>query len=222
MWASANPPPHPWGDWSRYADEPLADDVVAKVVDLLADCPVRTAESNGSLWWLGWIGGEVVDRLARTDTAYVHRGTSMLLRATPVWLDSDPASVGDELLAWTGDVIGVFAAPTPDESYPNFANRLLPNPLEQYFAENLQRLIDVKTRYDPGNLFRNEQSVAPRSPSRRHCITVHPSRRRPSSTRTRHGAGLTFLGTRSERESASDPRAGALRTSLGSSCRARP
>jgi FAD/FMN-containing dehydrogenase len=87
---------------------------------------------------------------------------SMLLRPTPVWLDSDPPSVGDDLLAWTEDVIGAVAPVTPDESYQNFPNRLLPNPQAQYFAENLERLVDVKTRYDPDDVFHNPQSVRPR------------------------------------------------------------
>jgi FAD/FMN-containing dehydrogenase len=162
IWASANPPPHSFGDWSRYAREPLPDDAVAEVMDLLAACPVRTASASGSVWFLGWVGGEVVDRFARTDTAYVHRGLPMLLRPTPVWAATDPSAVGDDLLAWTEDVIGVIAPLTPDESYQNFPNRLLPNPLQQYFAENLEPLIDVKTAYDPGNLFQSEQSIPTR------------------------------------------------------------
>ena len=114
------------------------------------------------MWFLGWVGGEVVNKFGRTDTAYVHRELPMLLRPTPVWAATDPPSVGDDLLAWTEDVIGVIAPLTPDESYQNFPNRLLPDPLQQYFAENLDRLIDVKTTYDPDNLFQSEQSVAPR------------------------------------------------------------
>jgi hypothetical protein len=68
----------------------------------------------------------------------------------------------EDLLGWTEDVIAVIAPLTPEESYQNFPNRLLPNPLVQYFAENLDRLIDVKTAYDPGNLFQNEQSIPTR------------------------------------------------------------
>ena len=92
-------------------------------------------------------------------TAYVHREMPMLLRPTPVWEATDPPSVGDDLLAGAEDMIGVIAPLTADESYQNFPNRLLPNPLQQYFGENLERLIDVKTTYDPGNLFQHEQSI---------------------------------------------------------------
>ena len=79
-----------------------------------------------------------------------------------MWLPTDPASVGDDLLAWTAEVVAVMAPHTPNESYQNFPNRLIPDALEQYFAENLDRLVDVKTKYDPDDLFHNEQSVRPR------------------------------------------------------------
>lgn len=33
---------------------------------------------------------------------------------------------------------------------------------EQYYAENFERLVDVKTKYDPKNLFNNPQSIPTR------------------------------------------------------------
>ena len=162
IWAGASPAPHPFGDISRYGKDPLPDDANAKIIDLLADCPVRTETSSGSVWSIGWVGGEVQAAIPRTDTAYVHRGLSFLLRPTPSWANEDPASVGEQLLGWTNDVVAVMAPHTPNESYQNFPNRALPDPQQQYFAENLERLVDVKTKYDPQNVFSNEQSVKPR------------------------------------------------------------
>jgi FAD/FMN-containing dehydrogenase len=163
VWPSANPAPHSWGDWSRYTREALPQDRVARMVDLLAECPVRTDSSNGALWFLGWVGGDVVGKFGRTDTAYVHRGSPLLLRPTPVWETSDPASVGQDLLDWTAAQIAIVADVTPQESYQNFPNRLIPNPLQQYFGENLDRLIAVKSTYDPTSLFTNEQGIPVRA-----------------------------------------------------------
>jgi FAD/FMN-containing dehydrogenase len=162
VWASQNPTPHAFGDHSRYVKEPVPDDAVAKMIDLLAECPQRDDDNNGSIWSLGWVGGDVMNKPGRTDTAYVHRGASTLLRPTPVWAADAPQSVGDELVAWTEQVIAVIDPHTPRESYQNFPNRAITDPQQVYFAENLDRLIDVKTKYDPTNLFRNAQSVAPR------------------------------------------------------------
>ncbi|HYO34521.1 MAG TPA: FAD-binding oxidoreductase [Geodermatophilus sp.] len=162
IWVTSEPPQHNFGDISRYAREPVPDAVVAQLIDLLTRCPVRTETDNGSMWSLGWVGGDVVNAVGRTDTAYVHRGMSTLLRPTPVWDENAPAGVGEDLLAWTDDMAAVIAPHTPDESYQNFPNRRIENWPQQYYAENWDRLVDVKTRYDRHDLFRNPQSIPPR------------------------------------------------------------
>jgi hypothetical protein len=67
MFASAEGTRHAFGDISRYSRAPLPDRVYAKIADLLAECPSRSPQSNGSMWSLGWIGGPVVRRLGRRD-----------------------------------------------------------------------------------------------------------------------------------------------------------
>ncbi|MBV9579975.1 MAG: FAD-binding oxidoreductase [Chloroflexi bacterium] len=164
IWVTEEPPVHSFGDISRYAPAPIPDSVVQQLVELLVNCPSRTDNSNGAIWSLGWIGGDVVNAIGRTDTAYVHRNMLTLLRPTPVWEDNDPPSVGDGLIAWTQEAIDAIAPYTPNESYQNFPNRAIDDWQTAYFAENLERLIDVKTKYDPTNLFANPQSIPVRLP----------------------------------------------------------
>jgi FAD/FMN-containing dehydrogenase len=161
IWVTEEPQQHNFGDISRYAREPVPDTVVAKLIDLLAACPSRTETNNGSMWSLGWVGGDVVNAIGRTETAYVHRGMSTLLRPTPVWDDNAPASVGEDLLAWTDDMVAIIAPYIPEESYQNFPNRRIANWPQQYYAENYDRLVAVKTKYDRHNLFHNAQSIPP-------------------------------------------------------------
>jgi FAD/FMN-containing dehydrogenase len=163
MISTPEPESHSFGDISRYADTPLPDYVISKVVDLVAASPSRTDDANGSFWSLGWVGGEVMNSIGRTDTAYVHRNMLTLLRPTTVWPDDAPDSVANDLNAWTDDVISVISPYTPFESYQNFPNRSLQNSGQLYYAENLDRLIDIKTAYDPTNLFNNSQSIPVRT-----------------------------------------------------------
>lgn len=86
-----------------------------------------------------------------------------LLRPTTVWPDDAPSSVGRDLALWTDAMIAIIAPHTPAESYQNFPNRRIVDWPRQYYAENLDRLVDVKTRYDPRNLSRNAQSIVPRA-----------------------------------------------------------
>jgi hypothetical protein len=159
MFASAEAESHSFGDISRYAAEPIPDSAITQLVDLLAACPSRTKTANGSIWSLGWVGGDVVNRYGRTETAYVHRNMMTLLRPTPVWENDAPPSVADGLIAWTNEMIAAIAPHTPNESYQNFPNRAIADWQQAYYAENFDHLVEVKSTYDRGNLFQNPQSI---------------------------------------------------------------
>lgn len=159
VFVTGEPEPHSFGDISRYAADPVPDHVVDKMVDLLVHCPSRSLSANGSIWSLGWVGGSVVNSIGRQETAYVHRGMTTLLRPTPVWPNDAPPSVGAGLKAWTDDVIKAIDPYTPNESYQNFPNRRIKDWKQAYYAENFDRLVQVKTKYDRGNLFHNAQSI---------------------------------------------------------------
>lgn len=160
---SAESENHSWGDISRYTDRALPSKAIEDLVDLVAECPQRSASTHGELWMIGWIGGAVIDRFARDETAYVHRGMTSMVRPSPVWSDlAAPEEVRD-LEDWTDAVLAAIEPHTPRESYQNFPNRRIVDWQEQYYAENLERLIEVKTAWDPANLFTSAQTIAPRA-----------------------------------------------------------
>jgi len=150
---------HSWGDISRYADSPLPEAALQHIVDLTADAPSRTESTNVQFWMIGWVGGAVMDSVGRSESAYVHRGMTELLRPTPVWANLTDAALVADLEAWTDAAIDVLDPHTPRESYQNFPNRAIQDWPEQYFAENLERLRTVKTEWDPGNVFASAQSL---------------------------------------------------------------
>ena len=153
--------PHSFGDISRYASRPVPQDAVQQMADLVARCPSRTPDAHGSIWNLGWVGSDVVDRVPRTGTAYVHRGMMTLWRPTTVWPNGAPRPVGRRLVEWSEEMMAVLRPHTPDESYQNFPNRLISDWRREYYGENFPRLVRVKSRYDPHDLFRNQQSIPP-------------------------------------------------------------
>lgn len=150
---------HSWGDISRYTKKALPSATIQKFVDLIAETPSRTETNNAALFMLGWIGGSVVDKFTRTETAYVHRGMTNMWRPSPVWDDLAPASVGNDLMAWTDEVIAAMRPDSVNESYQNFPNRSIRDWKQQYYAENLNRLLAAKKKWDPKNLFRSAQSL---------------------------------------------------------------
>ncbi len=102
--------------------------------------------ANGSIWSLGWIGGDVVNRSPRNATAYVHRNMLTLLRPTPVWPNDAPSSVGDGLMSWTNDVIAALAPYTPNESYQNFPHRAITHVLRRKLRHPGRRQGAVRSR----------------------------------------------------------------------------
>lgn len=107
----------------------------------------------------GWIGGDGVGSFSRTETAYVHRTATTLLRPTTVWPNDADESVGTDLNDWSLAMIRTMKAHVLDEAYQNFANTMIDNGPQQYYAENYERLVDIKTKYDPGNIFHQSQSI---------------------------------------------------------------
>ena len=50
---------------------------------------------------------------------------------------------------------------TSDQSYQNFIDGAETNYLRAYYGTNLERLVEIKRKYDPNNLFRFPQSIPP-------------------------------------------------------------
>lgn len=140
---------------SRFAYSNLTDEALALIFDELRQWP---GPSGSAAWNLFLTGGQI-DRLGRTETAYCHRGAVMLTSIAMNW--NSPLSPTEEQanLSWLRGFHERMAPFTSEESFQNFVDIAQPNYLRAYYGENLDRLIEVKRRHDPGNLFRFAQSL---------------------------------------------------------------
>lgn len=114
--------------------------------------PVEAATID--LWHLG---GAVAD-VDPTETAFWHRDSPHLLNFEANW---DDALATEENVAWVRD--GIEAArelPGVGGVYGNFPG-FDEDPARATFGDNYDRLVDVKDRYDPANLFRLNTNVEP-------------------------------------------------------------
>lgn len=140
--ASGEPEPHSWGDISRYVADPIPDSATAAMVDLVAG-----------------VGGRRRHELDPAHRDSVCPSQCHHIDATDYRLAEQCAGVGGRRAQQVIDTLAPYAL---EESYQNFPNRSIDNWEQLYFAENYERLVDVKTKYDPDNLFNNPQSVQPR------------------------------------------------------------
>lgn len=147
---------------ARYQYQTLPETALEEHADWLERCPGGPG-SSASLEIMGDVGGAVDDR-DRQATAYVHRGAQAIVRQKLIWPTPprSQASLGGvpvDLLRWARSAWSALAPHLSDEAYQNFSEPDLQDWARAYYAENLPRLITLKRRYDPNNIFRYPQSL---------------------------------------------------------------
>jgi FAD/FMN-containing dehydrogenase len=140
----------------RMISEPLPS---AGIDEALAAFTAVGATNQFSVMNLSWLAG-MVNRVGRTDTAYVHRNTLALLGFTATLPTSTP-SADDEaaVAAWTAGGMAVADRYGNGENYQNTVDARLTDWRAAYYAENYPRLTRVKRRYDPTTFFRFPQAI---------------------------------------------------------------
>jgi FAD/FMN-containing dehydrogenase len=153
-WQQALDPLYPRGvhNYFRSAFLPEVDDHALRVLlESFAALPNPLAEIH-----LQHLGG-AVRRVPTEDTAYALRDQEFIINVIARTRDADGF---DEAIDWAR---GVTAALGPDSStYVNFIGESDPALVRaSYPPETYRRLIELKNRYDPTNLFRLNQNIVP-------------------------------------------------------------
>jgi FAD/FMN-containing dehydrogenase len=141
--------------WKSNFLRELPDAAIDTMVERFASCP-----SPMSNLVLEHFHGEVSRRPA-DETPIVVRGPGYNFLVAGVWPD---AATTEENVAWTRasyDAMGPYFAEGRWLNYLN-ADEIAEGRLGQQFGPHHERLVDVKTAYDPGNLFRLNLNVKPR------------------------------------------------------------
>jgi FAD/FMN-containing dehydrogenase len=150
-------------DQSQYMYWPIDSTILEELATLVERFPTDLDGAKTRIAIMSYVGG-AVDDVARSGTAYVHRGALAILKHTIYW-PSPPASpkvvqpIAASFKQWSTQVWNVLQGNVSAESYQNFPNPRLRDWQGAYYAENLPRLIDVKRTYDPDNVFRFGQSI---------------------------------------------------------------
>ncbi len=131
-----------------------------KAIEIIVD-HVRNAPSPSSAVAIEQLGG-AVSRVGMDDTAFNHRGARYSLLIVGMWPDS---SAKDENVNW---VRGLWDAMEPYSSggvYVNYLGQEADEGPERikaaYGPEKYERLVALKNKYDPTNLFRLNQNIRP-------------------------------------------------------------
>lgn len=140
---------------SRYANQPLNTQGIQLILDQMAAWPGAVGQAN---WKLFLAGGAISD-VAPDATAYVHRQAMGISSVEAEWHESVPAETVQVYRDWVNGFHSALAAYTSNQSYQNFIDEQQTDFLRAYYGSNLERLVEVKRRYDPGNVFTYPQGV---------------------------------------------------------------
>jgi len=99
-----------------------------------------------------------VTRVSPTATAYPHREPGFNLLLISGW--TDPAQT-DAGIAWARETFAALQPDMADRSYTNYLSADDLHRVTQAYGPNLERLVELKRRYDPDNLFRLNQNIDP-------------------------------------------------------------
>lgn len=138
--------------WKSHDLKTMPDEAAGLIVDA-----VRRLPSDECEIFVGHLGGQV-GRVARDATAFSRRDVEFIVNVHTRW--RDPAQ-DTACISWAR---GLFNALTPHAMgsvYVNFMPDDETDRVRGAYGPNYDRLAAVKRRYDPLNLFRLNQNIAP-------------------------------------------------------------
>ena len=138
--------------WKTQLVEPLPDEAIDLVVDR-AD-PLPTPETKIVLEHLGG----AIARVAPDATAYHHRNAAFSFNVFPRWTDAEE----DEAhISWARAFMAAVAPFATNGVGVNFLSQEGDERVKAAYGDNYDRLVNLKNKYDPGNLFRMNQNIRP-------------------------------------------------------------
>jgi FAD/FMN-containing dehydrogenase len=149
-------PPGLQNYWKSNFLKGLDDTAIEMIVD-----HVRNAPSPTSAVAIEQLGG-AVNRVGTDDTAFNHRNARYNLLIVGMW--PDPAAK-DENVKWVRDLWDAMEPYSSGGVYVNYLGQEADEGTERIIAaygpEKYERLVALKNKYDPTNLFRLNQNIKP-------------------------------------------------------------
>lgn len=140
---------------SRYVMRPLETQGLQTILDQLSAWPGLEGEAT---WKMFLAGGAVAD-VAPQATAFVHRSALGISSIELEWHTPQSEETVKSNRGWLDNFHSAMAPFTSEQSYQNFIDESQQNYLQAYYGANLPRLVEVKRRYDPRNIFTYPQGI---------------------------------------------------------------
>ena len=162
-------PPGALNYWKSAFFTDLSDDAARTLIDQFELCP-----SPMTFCVLESMGG-AASRVASTATAYPHREPGHNLLILSQW--ADPADT-EPNIAWTRETFEALRPHMANRRYVNYLSADDAGYTRDAYGSNYERLVELKRRYDPDNIFHLNQNIDPSE------LVSEPSDTKPQQERT--------------------------------------
>jgi FAD/FMN-containing dehydrogenase len=152
--STPNPEGEVWATTAVAVDGAFIEDLSGGVVDVLARA---ATEGRGIGQMLLGLSNGVAARVPMTATAYPLRGTGLSSLIDAEWRKPEARARAEQWVAETGAALRPWAR----RAYVNYLPPSAPERIREIYGVNYPRLARIKARYDPENLFRENQNIRP-------------------------------------------------------------
>jgi FAD/FMN-containing dehydrogenase len=156
------PTPEEAANW-KFTSQFIVQPFPAAAIELIGQFMAK-APSPDCNYFANAFGGAVKSSEPAGGSVFAHRDALFYAEPGAGWGIRGGPAVDEQLtaraLAWIAD-ISESLQPYVDGAYVNVPNAGMADWATAYWGTNLDRLRTVKSKYDPGNMFRYEQSIPP-------------------------------------------------------------
>ncbi len=138
--------------WKSHNFAALTDDAIETMLDYAGNLPSPHSEI-----FIAQMGG-AQSRVAPTDTAYWARDAAYVMNVHTRWEDAEDDG---RCIAWAREFFDATAPHATGGVYVNFMPDDEQDRVGAAYGGNFERLVALKKKYDPGNLFRLNQNIDP-------------------------------------------------------------
>ena len=133
-------------------------DLPDDVVDATADHVARRPEGGFATVLIEFIGGAPL-RVPADSMAFNQRSARVNASALGIWMD---AALDSEHVTWARTFATLIAPVATEAEYVNYMTDDTPvDRVRATYGDNYDRLARIKSQYDPQNVFRVNQNIAP-------------------------------------------------------------
>ncbi|MDB5782175.1 FAD-binding oxidoreductase [Caballeronia mineralivorans] len=138
--------------WKSHNFAELSDEALATLMKYTKSLPSPHCEI-----FIGAMAGQT-NRVPVDATAYANRDSVYIMNVHGRWTE---ASEDDKCIAWARELFNSMTPYALGSVYVNFLTGDEGDRVKAAYGPNYDRLAAVKSRYDPENLFRANQNIAP-------------------------------------------------------------